>query len=131
MHGIDLTIAHDAVGRTIDLDEKQRGRHLYLVGTTGSGKSKFLEYLIRQDILDWNRGDHSILLLDWTGAIYEGLMHWLAGQKGTRPRPVIPIDLGRDDYVMAYNFVRKREGIKTVPLVDHLLKQLSYIWGET
>lgn len=32
--------------------EKDRRTHLYVVGASGAGKSKFLEFLIRQDILN-------------------------------------------------------------------------------
>ncbi len=33
------------------IEEKDRRTHLYVVGASGAGKSKFLEFLIRQDIL--------------------------------------------------------------------------------
>jgi hypothetical protein len=129
MYGSDLLIARDASGKKIYLTEKQRGRHLYVVGSTGSGKSKFLEYLIRQDCDNWYAGDYSILLLDWTGAIYEGLMEWLAEQHPIVDRPVIPIDLSQDDWVVAYNFVRKRAAYDDAVSTELLLKQLTYIWG--
>jgi hypothetical protein len=37
-------------------------------GSTGSGKSKFLEYLIRQDIVSWRDSECGLLLLDPHGA---------------------------------------------------------------
>jgi hypothetical protein len=42
------------------LTEEERESHLHIVGTTGEGKSKLLEYLIRHDI---DRG-HGVCLLD-------------------------------------------------------------------
>jgi len=70
-----------------------------VTGSTGSGKSKFLEYLIRQDILNWRMsGECGLLLLDPHGAIYDGLMSWLARTSHIYTRPVIPIDLRRDDF---------------------------------
>jgi DNA segregation ATPase FtsK/SpoIIIE-like protein len=46
-HGNDLILGHDATGRAITLTKEQRATHLYTTGTTGTGKSKFLEHLIR------------------------------------------------------------------------------------
>jgi hypothetical protein len=103
----ELFIAEIAEGKKLVLTPKQRGRHLYVTGSTGSGKSKFLEHLVRQDIEEWVIGDHSIFLLDWEGSIYSGLMRWLAGESHL-DRPVIPIDLCREEWVAAYNLLRKR-----------------------
>jgi hypothetical protein len=49
-----LSLQADTASRS-SLTREQRSRHLYATGSTGSGKSKFLEYLIRQDILNWRK----------------------------------------------------------------------------
>lgn len=36
------------------LPRTERDKHLYVCGGTGTGKSKFLENLIRQDIRNWS-----------------------------------------------------------------------------
>jgi hypothetical protein len=52
-------------GKPLILTKEQRSRHLYVTGSTGSGKSKFLEYLIRQDIMNWRKSSEcGLLLLD-------------------------------------------------------------------
>lgn len=33
--------------------EKDRATHFYVIGATGTGKTKFLEFLIQQDIHKW------------------------------------------------------------------------------
>jgi DNA helicase HerA-like ATPase len=40
--------------RSLGLSREERDKHLYVCGGTGTGKSKFLENLIRQDIGNWN-----------------------------------------------------------------------------
>ena len=101
-----------------------------MTGSTGSGKSKFLEYLIRQDILNWRKnGECGLLLLDPHGAIYDGLMSWLARTSHIYTRPVIPIDLRRDDWVVAYNLLRRREQVATSVVTDNLVDTLAYVWG--
>ena len=34
------------------IPEKERATHMQIIGSTGTGKSKMLEYMIRQDILN-------------------------------------------------------------------------------
>jgi len=54
-------------------------------GGTGTGKSKFLEHLIRQDILAWRKSRCGLLLLDPHGCLYDNLLNWLAWHKIERP----------------------------------------------
>ena len=128
--GNDLLVATSRHGEPLILTKEQRSRHLYVTGSTGSGKSKFLEYLIRQDILNWRKnGECGLLLLDPHGAIYDGLMSWLARTSHIYTRPVIPIDLRRDDWVVAYNLLRRREQVVASVVTDNLVDALAYVWG--
>ena len=67
-----------------------RDKHLYVCGGTGTGKSKFLESLIRQDIIAHRKSKCRMLILDPHGSLYDYLMQRLAWHKIERP---IPIDL--------------------------------------
>jgi hypothetical protein len=129
MNGNELLIAHSAAGESIRLTPSQRARHLYVTGSTGSGKSGFLEYLIRQDAEHWYGHEHSLVLLDWHGSTYDGLMEWFAGNSYSMNRPVIPIDLRCDDWVVGYNLLHKRDTHQNSVLADHLAEQLVYVWG--
>ena len=129
-YGNELVIARDSDGKEIRLSPDDRARHFYVTGTTGSGKSKFLEGLIRQDIERWPGNEYGLLLLDWHGTIYDGVMKWLASESHIMERPVIPIDLREDKWVVSYNFVRKREAFYNSVLADLLVQQLVYIWGQ-
>lgn len=40
---------------TLALPRELRAQHLYVCGATGTGKSKLLEYLLRQDIKSWRK----------------------------------------------------------------------------
>ena len=37
------------------LSAKDRSMHMYVVGSTGVGKSKFLEHIVREDIRNWRK----------------------------------------------------------------------------
>jgi hypothetical protein len=41
---------------------------------------------------------------------------------------VIPIDLRRDDWMVAYNLLRRREQVATSVVTDNLVDALAYVW---
>ena len=102
----------------LGLSRTQRDKHLYCCGGTGTGKSKFLENLIRQDICNWSKSKCGVLVLDPHGSLYDNLVNWLAWTG--YERPVIPIDLRQDDWVVSYNLLRQRQSADPAVLVDNL-----------
>jgi len=44
-----LTLGHGADDRRINIDAEERRAHMHVIGSSGSGKSKFLEWMMRQD----------------------------------------------------------------------------------
>jgi hypothetical protein len=111
------------------LPSELRDKHLYVVGATGAGKSKFLENLIRQDILNHSLSGCGLLLIDPHGSLYDSLMAWMV--RHDIKRPVIPIDLRRTDWVVSYNEVRQREGTDPAVLVDNLVDAMAHVWGQS
>lgn len=107
----------------------KRDKHLYICGGTGTGKSKFFEHLIRQDIMSWGKSKCGMLVLDPHGSLYDSLIEWLAWHN--LERPVIPIDLRSDDWVVSYNLLRKRESSSDpAVLVDSITDAMAYVWGQ-
>jgi len=130
IRGNDLLVARSKTMGDLSLTAEQRSMHLYTAGATGSGKSKFLEYLIRQDIVNWRDSGCGLLLLDPHGAIYDGVMEWLASNSYIYDsRPVIPIDLRCDDWVVAYNLLRERDQVAASVVIDNMVDGLAYCWG--
>ena len=95
--GNDLNLGQLA-GRnaTLAFPRTMRDKHLYVCGTTGMGKTKFLEYLIRQDIKNWHKSKCGLILLDPHGSLYDNLIQWLAWNERELNVPIIPIDLRQD-----------------------------------
>jgi len=90
------------------LSVQDRLRHLYILGATGTGKSKLLEFLIRQDILS-GRG---LCLIDPHGDLFQSILHFLAGYCSGNNDPEIAekiskrlvlIDPACTDWVMGFN----------------------------
>jgi hypothetical protein len=110
------------------LPKTARDKHLYICGSTGTGKSKLLESIIRQDIVAWSKSKCGLLLLDPHGALFDNVMAWLAWHKPDRP--IIPIDLRRDDWVVSYNLLRQRKTANPSVVVDNFVEAMAYVWGQ-
>jgi hypothetical protein len=127
--GNDLLLGQLA-GRnaTLQFPRTSRDKHLYVCGGTGTGKSKFLESLIRQDIRNWSKSKCGVLVLDPHGSLYDSLVNWLAWHD--IQAPVIPIDLRQDDWVVSYNMLRQRQADPAV-LVDNITDAMAHVWGQS
>jgi hypothetical protein len=127
--GNDLLIGKMASeGRELWLPPLARDKHLYVCGGTGTGKSKFLENLIRQDIRTWSKSKCGLIVLDPHGSLYDSLIDWLAW--AGLDRPIIPIDLRQNDWVVSYNVIRQRRSADPAVLVDNLIASMAYVWGQ-
>lgn len=126
--GNDLSLGNIVTRNApLNLPSTARDKHLYVCGATGTGKSKFLESLIRQDILNWRKSKCGLLLLDPHGSLYDSLMAWMAWHD--IDRPVIPIDLRRSDSVISYNLLRRRAANASV-VVDNFVEAMAFVWGQ-
>lgn len=70
MRGVQLGL--DGNGGEVWLSETLRATHMHVIGASGSGKTKFLEHLIRQDI----RNGDGVCLIDPTGNLCRDLVRW-------------------------------------------------------
>ncbi len=82
--------------------EMRKSTHMHVIGGSGKGKSKFLEWLIRQDI---NEG-HGFCLIDWHGPLYQDVLNYCAqldvGTSGDW-RKLILINPSKPDFITGYN----------------------------
>ena len=130
LSGNRLELGSLASGDRLTMWPHQRSRHLYIVGASGAGKSKFLEHLIRQDIKAWRDSGCGVLLLDPHGAIYDGLMRHLAtAGSAALKRPVVPIDLTQDAWVVAYNLLQRRSTASADVVIGGLMSAIVHVFG--
>ena len=78
------------------IQRSDRRRHLYTVGKSGSGKSKFLELLIKED-LDAGKG---VAVLDPHGDLVDNIMRYIPED---RINDVILFDPSDTDFPIAFN----------------------------
>jgi hypothetical protein len=120
----------NAGGQMLTLPADARDKHLYVCGATGAGKSKFLENLIRQDIIASRKSKSGLILIDPHGSLYDSIVAWLACHN--LDRPIVLIDLRRgNDWVVSYNVLRQRKIASPSVIVDGVLQAMSYVWGQS
>src|SRR6266705_1979387 len=68
-----IVIGKNADNEPIEITPKMReSTHMHVIGGSGKGKSKFLEWLIRKDI----DAGHGFALIDWHGTIYKEVINY-------------------------------------------------------
>lgn len=80
---------------------KQRENHTHILGSTGTGKSKFMELLLRQDIQNPKCG---VCLIDPHGRLYHDTLTYIATTKSTLSDRIVLFNPFNDlDSVMGFN----------------------------
>jgi len=78
-------------GKPLSVSSKTRKTHMHIIGSTGEGKSKFIEHLIRRDIDDNN----GLCLIDPHGHLYHDVLAWCEYRKMLargKPKKIILFD---------------------------------------
>lgn len=129
VRGNDLNLGRlNGSGQSLALPAALRDKHLYIAGATGTGKSKLLEHLIRQDIHAHRKSGCGLLMIDPHGSLYDSLMKWMA--RYDVKRPIVAIDLRQDDWVVAYNVLRQRKHGNPSVIVENFVQAMAHVWGE-
>ena len=83
--------------------EKARQRHMHIVGSNGSGKSRFMRSLIQQDI----REGRGLCLIDPHGTQCQDVLKWLAtNPRLAKHRKVRYFSVGDGEENIAFNPLR-------------------------
>jgi len=93
------------------IKRKDRKRHVYTIGKSGSGKSKLLELLIRQDIAHGK----GVCLIDPHGDVIEAILEFIPKE---RADDVVVIDPSDMNYPVAFNPL-----LKVKPEMKHQVSQ--------
>jgi hypothetical protein len=108
------------------IKDEDRKIHFYVVGASGTGKSKFLEFLIRQDIQKGN----GFGVIDPHGDLIEDVKGYLAlalSREEIEERVVL-IDPTDERYTVAFNPLEKIEGVSSAEIAAELVEAFKKIW---
>jgi len=112
-------------GRELGLDKEERSRHLHVVGASGTGKSKLLESMIRQDIL----AGRGLCLIDPHGTLADAVVEWCAALNIGRHRRIHIIDPKDQTWAAGFNPLRFDGDIDLTARVNAMVATCAEIWG--
>ncbi len=111
--------------------ESDRSNHFYVIGATGTGKTKFLEYLIQQDI---DKGN-GFGVIDPHGDMIEDIKGFLVLRyKADAPEisdRVVLIDPTDPDYTVTFNPLEKTPGVPAAEQANELISAFKKIWADS
>ncbi len=131
---IPLEIGTTDQGDVLLMSEEERKLHMHMIGTTGTGKTKFLERLIRQDI-DKGQG---VCVIDPTGNLYNNLVRWCETHYIQEERDIILIDPTENEWVSGFNPLSSGGGTSTEIDLDEIAfvtaatrSAIQRAWGDS
>jgi hypothetical protein len=116
----------------VKVANKDRATHLYVIGASGSGKTKFLEFLIQQDIQQGN----GFGVIDPHGDLTEDIKGFLAcsyehsGEEGLFDRVVV-VDPCDPQCTVTFNLLEKLPGVTAADQAQELLSAFKRIWEDS
>lgn len=117
--GIGYTIDEDDDVCTLYLSPDDRSTHLYVIGSSGVGKSKALATWILEDI-DARRG---VGVIDPHGDLVRDVISYLP-----RYDNIILVDFNDPDYIIGFNPLEIQEGIDPFTQTLELVEVFRKIW---
>lgn len=115
------------------IPQKDRATHMYVVGATGTGKTKFLEFLIWQDIANNN----GFGVIDPHGDLIEDIKGILASRyledmdREIIEDRVILVDPTDDNYTVTFNPLEAIDGVSVAEQAGELVSSFKKIWADS
>lgn len=115
------------------ISASDRATHVYVTGATGTGKTKFLECLIRQDIENGN----GLGVIDPHGDLVEDLKAFLAyryhsfADKDKVAERVVLVDPADPRQTVTFNPLEKMAGVSAAEQAGELVATFRKIWADS
>ena len=122
-----IVLGKDNNGNDVFMPAKTRSTHMHVIGSTGTGKSKFFESMIRQDIL--NR--QGLCLIDPHGYLFHDIIRWcetMGLRNGRLAKNIVLLDPSADGWAFGFNPLRGGS-CEISYHVDTMVKAVSKVWG--
>lgn len=120
------TNSHAGVTERVYLRSDERMRHMHVIGASGTGKSTFLEHLLRQDL----ESGAGFALLDPHGDIADRVMELVPSE---RLDDVIVVDPADESASIGFNILSAHSDLEKTLLASDLVgifARLSTSWGD-
>ena len=123
-----IELGHTLRGnRPVYLKPDIRATHMQILGASGRGKSKFMEHLIREDILE-KRG---LCLIDPHGYLYDDVVKWCATKRFLGRRKIVLFDPSSGGWTFGFNPLNfaNQNSEEIAYCVDAMVKACAQVWG--
>jgi len=119
-----ILLGHTEQRQPVYIDPQTRRTHLHIIGSTGEGKSKLMEHLIRQDILN----NDGLCLIDPHGYLYNDLVRWCETKHFLGKKKIVLFDPSEDNWTFGFNPLKVRSSELSFH-VDCMVKACAKVWG--
>lgn len=114
----------------INISTKQLATHMQVIGSTGLGKSYFLEGILKHLILQ----GHGVCVIDPHGDLYHRLLDFCVYLDRVQPhrkltKRVIPFDIAETQHVIGFNPVQRNARVMTYQVLA-LMEAIRKVWGQ-
>lgn len=117
---------HHGETKEVFLNNEQRGRHMHIVGSSGTGKSTLIYKMILDDI----ESGHGVAVLDPHGELIDSL---LAAIPDHRIQDVVLLDPSDESASVGFNILSANSETEKILLASDLVavfERLSQSWGD-
>jgi len=118
-----LFLGYDPKGKPIRLKPDDRCIHMHVLGSSGSGKSRFLEWMIRGDL----KNRQGFCLVDPHGELYDSVVAYAA--RYALDRDIVLLNLSEPDTVVGFNPFRQSKDMDVSVQVDRRITATMHAWG--
>lgn len=118
-----LHLGYDAQERPVRLMPDDRKIHTHIIGSSGSGKSKFMEWMMRGDL----RNRQGFALIDPHGELYNEVAQYCAHH--VLNREIILLNLSAPDTVIGFNPFQKAASGDVSVQVDRRISATMHAWN--
>src|SRR6266404_9404898 len=118
-----LLLGYNASEKPISISSEDRKAHMHVIGSSGSGKSKFLEWMMRGDL----HSGQGFCLLDPHGTLYDDVVEYTAHH--VLDREIVLLNLSKPDSVIGFNPFRRAANADISVQVDRRLSSTFHAWG--
>jgi len=126
MEGKDSIVIGENIlnGKDVMLKDDERKEHMHIIGTTGSGKSKLLEHMIRSDI----KNGKGLCLIDPHGDLYQSILKYVARRR--MDNKVIIIDPNDEEWAVGINYLEYDPTIRSsTSHASEVMKGIAKVFG--
>ena len=111
-------------GKRVTINSKSRETHMQVIGASGRGKSKFIEHMIRQDILN----DEGLCLIDPHGYLFDDIVKWCETKHMLGKKKIVLFDPSQDEWTFGFNPL-KTDSANLDFHINAMVRACAKVWG--